>query len=501
MHFEFLSLAALTAITILLDTSAFAAGDARHRHRRARSINAGFDQPGTLSQRGAADPVQISMDQLQSLQSYTTNYHYSITAWFNQQPADSPSAAQLKQQYQQFDALIGAWLSQAMGNALPSSLPGKSPAQSASPAGFSKTQPQPSASKAGSQASPSVTSSASPIQDYSSTSATASALPQPTENTSSGSSEGSFNPQAYNNVAVYWGGTAASSQVDLAQTCQDPNVNIINIAFLTNYDGPGGYPKIDFGPGCGGQSPVQQQKGATGLLYCEQMAQAIESCQKAGKKFLLSMGGSAAEKNLDFKGDEDATKAALMMSNLFADGRDLDPGLRPFGSVKLDGFDVDNESHSHTKITTFVKALRQELNKDTSKIYYITAAPQCVRPDESIPLDAMQIMDFVWVQFYNNVQANCNVDQPGFAASFKAWANDLSANGAGPKLYIGAPGCGGELCAGSGYAEPDALPGIVQSVQSAKNLGGIMLWDGPRAKQNTAGAKDYLQVAKGALSK
>ena len=160
---------------------------------------------------------------------------------------------------------------------------------------------------------------------------------------------------------------------------------------------------------------------------------------------------------------------------------------------------ADNESHSHTQISTFVKVLREELDKDTSKKYYITAAPQCPRPDESIPLDAMQLMDFVWVQFYNNVQSNCNANQPGFSASFEAWTKDLSANGAGPKLYIGIPGCGGDLCASSGYVEPDAVPGVVKSVQAAKSLGGIMMWDGPRAKLNKVGSKNFLDVVKGAL--
>ena len=165
--------------------------------------------------------------------------------------------------------------------------------------------------------------------------------PSQTGNSSTGAGlDANFNPQASNNIAVYWGATAAARDVDLAETCQDPNVDIVLLAFLTNYNGPGGYPSVDFVPGCDGQTIVQQQEGAAGLLYCEKMAQAIQGCQKKGKKFLLSMGGAAADKNLDFRGEEDANKAAKMMSNLFAGGKDLDEGLRPFGGVKLDGFDL-----------------------------------------------------------------------------------------------------------------------------------------------------------------
>ncbi|KAL9637296.1 MAG: hypothetical protein Q9164_002283 [Protoblastenia rupestris] len=437
----------------------------------------------------------MSMNQLQSLQSYVTEYHGWFTAWYGQQPAGSLSAAQLKQQYEAFDGRMKAWLSQAMSNThasadsgLPSSISSSSVSPSTVPtpdsgnAGIGDTTRAPSASVSSSKSS-SLTSDP----------------PQASQSFTSGGSEGAFNPQASNNVAVYWGQTDAASQVDLAQTCQDPNVNIILLAFLVKFNGPGGYPEVNFGPGCGGQSTEQQQKGAAGLLSCSEMAQAIQNCQKMGKKIILSMGGSTAGKDLDFKGDEDAAKAAKMISNLFAGGTGVEPGLRPFSNVKLDGFDLDNESHSHTQITTFIKTLRQELNADSSKKYYISAAPQCPRPDESIPLAAMQLMDFVWVQFYNNAPANCNVDQPGFGPSFEAWAQDLSANGAGPKMYIGAPACGGGLCAGNGYVQPDKLASIVKGVKDKKGFGGIMLWDGSRAKLNVDAGEDYLKVVKGAL--
>ena len=58
------------------------------------------------------------------------------------------------------------------------------------------------------------------------------------------------------------------------------------------------------------------------------------------------------------------------------------------------------------------------MNIDIFKQYYISAAPQCVRPDAFISLDAMQAMNFIWVQFYNN--DDCNIGQSGFDASFKA---------------------------------------------------------------------------------
>lgn len=137
------------------------------------------------------------------------------------------------------------------------------------------------------------------------------------------------------------------------------------------------------------------------------------------------------------------------------------------------------------------------MNADSSKTYYISAAPQCIRPDASIPLDAMQTMDFIFVQFYNNPA--CNLGGPGFVDSFKAWSSDLSANGAGPKLYIGSPGCVG--CASTGYLDPATMASTFASANEAgiSNFGGIMLWDGPMAMENVQDGKDYTAVVKDVL--
>lgn len=139
------------------------------------------------------------------------------------------------------------------------------------------------------------------------------------------------------------------------------------------------------------------------------------------------------------------------------------------------------------------------MKKDSSRTYYISAAPQCPRPDASIPLDAMQTMDFVFVQFYNNAAANCDVGQPGFLDSLKAWSSDLSAKGAGPKLYVGAPACSD--CAGAGYLDPGAITSVISSIKTAglSNLGGIMLWDGSEAMANKAGGGDFTTAVKSAL--
>ena len=109
----------------------------------------------------------------------------------------------------------------------------------------------------------------------------------------------------------------------------------------------------------------------------------------------------------------------------------------------------------------------------------------------------MKLMDFVWVQFYNN--GNCNVGQPGFVDSFKTWTSQLAG---GPMVYVGAPACGGTACAGSGYVPPAQMGAVVKSAQNsgASNMGGVMLWDGAEGYVNKdGGSSNYMAVVKSAL--
>ena len=141
---------------------------------------------------------------------------------------------------------------------------------------------------------------------------------------------------------MYYGQTQATAQTSLAQVCQNPNVDIVVLSFLTDFFGPGGFPGLNFGPACGGQSPQMQSAGASELLSCPDMASQITQCQGLGKIVLLSLGGSIATSA--FPDASKATSFANQLWDLFGAGTGVDPGLRPFGDVKLDGFDV-GKSH------------------------------------------------------------------------------------------------------------------------------------------------------------
>lgn len=146
-----------------------------------------------------------------------------------------------------------------------------------------------------------------------------------------------FNADASDNVAVYFGQTDATGKTSLASLCQDPAVDIVILAFITATSGPGSYPKLNFGAACDGQTP-QMKASAPGLLSCPDLASQIKTCQSIGKKVFLSVGGWVAQTT--FNSDAEAAQVAGTLWNVFGAGTDIDPGLRPFGSVRVDGFDI-----------------------------------------------------------------------------------------------------------------------------------------------------------------
>jgi chitinase len=306
-----------------------------------------------------------------------------------------------------------------------------------------------------------------------------------------------FDAESGDNVAVYYGTTPATKQGGLSSLCRNANVDIVILSFVFSFFDANGYPSIDFGPGCLGQRSAQTVT-APGLKDCSALAPEIAACQALDKKVLLSLGGYNS--NTSFNSDTQATEFASTLWDLFGAGDGLDADLRPFGTdIILDGFDIDNENQNTDHYETLAIALREQFDTDDSKTYYLSAAPQCPIPDESIPLGALQQADFVWVQFDNN--PSCNIDAPGFQQSFKAWS-DLLASGTqvrGPRLYLGAAGFEG---AGSGYVKGSGLGTRVRTARGlyVENFGGVMLWDGSEAALDVDQyGVDYLSYAKSAL--
>ncbi|KOS20012.1 Acidic endochitinase [Escovopsis weberi] len=275
-------------------------------------------------------------------------------------------------------------------------------------------------------------------------------------------------------LVVYWG--AEDDSTTLANVCADPSYDIVNLAFLSSFFGAGGYPELSIS-GLWSSSSAQNAAGATGLKDGSSLVSAIQSCQSSGKLVILSMGGAVDYSNVALSSDSQGQQVADMVWNLFLGGT-ATPSLRPFGSVKLDGVDLDNETGRSTGYYAMAQRFRSNFAKDTSKKYYLTAAPQCPFPDASEPLNVCQLADFVWVQFYNN--GNCNIAQSGFNSAVKTWSSGIG----NATLFIGALASGAD--GDQGYVSASTLISAVNGVKAMNlpNFGGVMLWEAQLAVKN-----------------
>lgn len=292
-----------------------------------------------VSRRTDAGSVEISQAQLNMLQSETTAFISWMGASTSSSMANNDAIkSQIKTEFQAYQGWITAWLATASPDGASASAAPSSPAPSASAVTPDSPAPSPASTPPSSApAAPSVAPSVAPSAPVAQAAGSGAAAPA-AKPASAPSSSGSFNAKAKDNVAVYYGQSPATSQVTLTKLCSDPSVNIVILAFLSEFFTAGGLPTIDFGPACGGQSSQMEAKGATGMLECTQMATDIATCQSSGKKVLLSLGGATAQ--TAFTGDDQAKTFASTLWNLFGGGTGLDAGLRPFGSTKIDGFDV-----------------------------------------------------------------------------------------------------------------------------------------------------------------
>jgi hypothetical protein len=153
-----------------------------------------------------------------------------------------------------------------------------------------------------------------------------------------------FDPMANGNVVVYYGQTTQTSAVPLTQVCADPNVDMIILAFVPTFFGPGGWPTLNMGPHCWAATTAQSQAGATGLIDCvsDGFANQVQQCQDAGRKVMLSLGGAQGYSNTSIPSDQDAEMLASTLWNLFLGGTEIPQtnAIRPFGDVMLDGIDI-----------------------------------------------------------------------------------------------------------------------------------------------------------------
>lgn len=298
------------------------------------------------------------------------------------------------------------------------------------------------------------------------------------------------------NIAVYWGqdSTNDGSQQSLTTYCANSEIDIIPMAFLYEFYGTGDEPVINFANSGNDCSTFS----GTELLDCPSIGTDITTCQETyGKTILLSIGGATYTEG-GFSSTDEAVTQANKIWAMFGPEQYGSTALRPFGSAILDGFDFDFES-SVSNTAAFANQLRALMDADTSKSYYLTAAPQCPYPDsaDQSMLDGAVYFDAIWVQFYNNycgLTAFESTSDPGEFnfETWHTWATTVSAN-PNVRVLVGAPGS--STAAGSGYVSSSELTEINEYCRQFSSFGGIMFWDASQLYANSG----YLDAIYAAL--
>ncbi|KAF7857162.1 hypothetical protein EAF04_009403 [Stromatinia cepivora] len=266
-----------------------------------------------------------------------------------------------------------------------------------------------------------------------------------------------FSTTASDNVAIYWG--QGPNQGTLASYCSNAGFDIIPIAFLISIN------KLTVN--VGNADPTQVGKD-------------IVTCQGMGKTILLSIGGATYTEN-ELSSSDAATTAAKNVWAAFGP-KTSSSTTRPFGDAVVDGFDFDIETQGLTHLDVFAQELRTLSDAETSKKYYLTAAPQCPYPDQSDKsfLQGAVSFDAVFVQFYNN---DCGLNkfvkgsttQSAFnMATWDTWASTTSKN-KNVKVFVGIPGS--SSAATVGYIDQATLTDVITYSKTFKSFGGVMAWD------------------------
>ena len=306
-----------------------------------------------------------------------------------------------------------------------------------------------------------------------------------------------FTASADTNVAVYWGQNSAGStdsQQRLSEYCDD-SADIVLLSFLHVFFGTGGAPEVNFAASCNDGTVFP----GTALLQCPTIAEDIKTCQNKGKIILLSLGGASG--SYGFTSDSEAEEFAQTVWDMFGGGSS---DTRPFGDSIVDGFDLDIEGGSTVGYAAFSNKLRELYSTDSSKEYYIAAAPQCPVPDTYLNSAITESkIDFLFVQFYNNycgMQAwQANNANPNF--NYAAWDSLVkSSPNPSAKVYLGVPAS--STAAGSGYVGIDTVVQAANYLQSTySTFGGVMMWDASQAWANVDSStnKNFAQGAKDGL--
>lgn len=299
-------------------------------------------------------------------------------------------------------------------------------------------------------------------------------------------------------TVLYWGQNSPTvlENSDLSTYCQkDSGVDIIILSFLSKYGKGTVIPGGSFDRSCGVEAGTGKPRG------CDNLAKQIKSCQDAGVKVLLSLGGGRTSTSAyDLESKDEAEQIAQNLWEAYGPpGSSKIP--RPFGDVAVDGFDLDVEGGDGTEYyADMINKLRSNFPKNGK--YAIAGAPQCPIPDHNLQtaIEKSQF-DYLFIQFYNN--GGCAAtDKPNYDEWKKNIANTPSKDA---KLFIGVPASPNAAndnpkYSASFYVKPDDLLNLVNKYKDDASFGGVMAWSAGFSDSNVANKCNYMQQAKSILT-
>jgi len=221
-----------------------------------------------------------------------------------------------------------------------------------------------------------------------------------------------------------------------------------------------------------------------------------------GKKILISIGGST-DTYAGFNSPTEADAFAYQIWNMFGSGWSY---YRPFGEAVVDGFDLDIETRSVNFYEDFASRLRTLFEADTKKKYFLTAAPQCMNPDQHLETVLSKVaFDAIFVQFYNNpscaasqwkAKGHPQLTNAGF--NFGMWNKWVATNSKNKnlKVFMALP-AGPKVAPAGGYVSKTVAGNIIADLARFPTFGGVAIWDASEAWCN----RGFVATIKESLNK
>ncbi|RFU29076.1 hypothetical protein B7463_g7255, partial [Scytalidium lignicola] len=307
-------------------------------------------------------------------------------------------------------------------------------------------------------------------------------------------------PSSAQNV-VYWGQDSENN--DLSHYCTSTSgIDILVLSFLYEFGNGINIPSGVIGNSCFISTTGQGQ-------LCDDLASEIATCQAAGVKIILSLGGASGAYSLQSQAQAESIGQYVWDSYANSGNTTVQ---RPFGDVAVDGWDFDIEVNlgSSQYYQYMISKLRSNFPSDPSKTYYITGAPQCPIPEPNMGIIiGNSTFDYLWVQFYNNNNGLDNIPfescalgiNGGAPFNFDEWESFIADTpSSGAKIFVGVPASTLASNGNSGgavyYASPDQLASVISEVRDHPQFGGIMMWAAGYSDSNVNNGCTYAQEAK-----